>query len=201
LAAGPKLPDRSAREISWSTCLRASRDRAAISGFDRTRRWRVSGRAHETSADLPRTGSQSPLRPAPPTCSRTDRTVASPAAGSDSPLPFADEDSMADTLSSTNDANFDSDVLQASTPVLVDFWATWCGPCKAMVPHLQKIQDDFPDKVKVVKLNIEENQAIPTRYKVLKLPTLLLFKDGQVVDQLVGNPGPRKLREFVEKSV
>lgn len=108
---------------------------------------------------------------------------------------------MADTISSTNDANFDSDVLKASIPVVVDFWATWCGPCKAMVPHLQKIQDDFSDKVKIVKLNIEENQAIPTRYKVLKLPTLLMFKNGQVVDQIVGNPGPRKLREFVEKAV
>lgn len=108
---------------------------------------------------------------------------------------------MADTINSTNDANFNSDVLTASTPVVVDFWATWCGPCKAMVPHLQKIQDDLSDKVKIVKLNIEENQAIPTRYKVLKLPTLLMFKDGQVVDQMVGNPGPRKLREFVEKAV
>jgi thioredoxin 1 len=108
---------------------------------------------------------------------------------------------MADTISSTNDANFDSDVLQASMPVVVDFWATWCGPCKAMVPHLEKIQDDFSDRVKIVKLNIEENQAVPTRYKVLKLPTLLLFKGGQVVDQIVGNPGPRKLREFVEKAV
>jgi thioredoxin 1 len=108
---------------------------------------------------------------------------------------------MADTLSSTTDANFDADVLHAPTPVLVDFWATWCGPCKAMVPHLQKIQDDFADRVKVVKLNVEENQAIATRYKVLKLPTLLMFKGGQVVDQIVGNPGPRKLREFVEKAV
>jgi thioredoxin 1 len=108
---------------------------------------------------------------------------------------------MADTLSSTTDANFDAVVLNASTPVLVDFWATWCGPCKAMVPHLQKIQDDFTDRVKVVKLNVEENQAIATRYKVLKLPTLLMFKGGQVVDQIVGNPGPRKLREFVEKAV
>ena len=108
---------------------------------------------------------------------------------------------MADTLRSTNDANFDADVLKAATPVVVDFWATYCQPCKAMVPHLQKIQDDFSDRVKIVQLNIEENQAIPTRYKILKLPTLLIFKNGQVVDQLSGNPGPRKLREFVEKAV
>jgi thioredoxin 1 len=108
---------------------------------------------------------------------------------------------MADTLSSTTDANFDSDVLASSTPVVVDFWATWCQPCKAMVPHLQKIQDDFSGRVKIVKLNVEENQAVATRYKVLKLPTLLKFQSGQVVDQIVGNPGPRKLREFVEKGL
>lgn len=108
---------------------------------------------------------------------------------------------MADTLRSTNDANFDSDVLQSSTPVLVDFWATYCHPCKQLVPHLQKIQDDLGDRVKIVKFNIEENQAVPTRYKILKLPTLLMFKNGQLVDQIVGNPAPRKLREFVEKAV
>jgi thioredoxin 1 len=108
---------------------------------------------------------------------------------------------MADTLHHTTDANFANDVLEASTPVVVDFWATYCQPCKAMVPHLEKIQDDLVGKVKIVKLNIEEHQAIATRYKVLKLPTLLMFKGGQVVDQLVGNPGPRKLREFVEKTV
>ena len=105
---------------------------------------------------------------------------------------------MPDTLSSTSDANFDADVLQASTPVIVDFWATWCGPCKAMVPHLQKIQDDLSGQVKIVKFNVEENQAIPTRYKVLKLPTLLKFNNGELVDTMVGNPGPRKLRKWIQ---
>jgi thioredoxin 1 len=108
---------------------------------------------------------------------------------------------MSDTLNSTTDANFDTDVLNASTPVIVDFWATWCGPCKAMVPHLQKIQDDLGGRVKIVKLNVEENQGVPTKYKVLKLPTLLKFQGGKVVDTLAGNPGPRKLREFIEKGL
>ncbi len=111
------------------------------------------------------------------------------------------EEAMSDTLHPTTDANFNRDVLEAATPVLVDFWATYCAPCKAMVPHLEKIQDDLTDKVKIVKLNVEENQATATRYKVLKLPTLLMFKNGQVVDQIVGNPGPRKLRELVERHV
>ncbi len=108
---------------------------------------------------------------------------------------------MADTLHHTTDANFANDVLESATPVVVDFWATWCGPCKAMVPHLEKIQDDHSGKVKIIKLNVEENQAVATKYKVLKLPTLLVFKGGQVVDQIVGNPGPSKLRAFVEKSL
>lgn len=108
---------------------------------------------------------------------------------------------MPDNLSSTSDAAFDSDVLNASTPVVVDFWATYCAPCKAMTPHLQKIQDDNDGKVKIIKFNIEENPTIPTRYKVLKLPTLLKFSGGEVVDKIVGNPGPRKLRAFVEKDL
>ena len=108
---------------------------------------------------------------------------------------------MADSLSSTSDASFETDVLGSSTPVIVDFWATWCAPCKAMVPHLQKIQDDMSGRVKIVKINVEENQATATRYKVLKLPTLIKFNGGQVVDTMVGNPGPRKLREFIEKGI
>ena len=108
---------------------------------------------------------------------------------------------MADTLATTSDDAFATDVINSSTPVIVDFWATWCAPCKAMVPHLQKIQDDLAGKVKIVKINIEENQSTPTKYKVLKLPTLLKFKDGQVVDTMVGNPGPRKLRKFIESGL
>ena len=108
---------------------------------------------------------------------------------------------MPDTLNSTSDAAFEADVLNSSTPVIVDFWATWCGPCKAMVPHLQKIQDEFAGRVKIVKFNVEENQAIPTKYAVLKLPTLLKFENGQMVDKIVGNPGPRKLRKFIEKGL
>lgn len=108
---------------------------------------------------------------------------------------------MSDTLHQTSDAAFAADVLQSSTPVLVDFWATWCAPCKAMVPHLQRIQDDLGDQVKIVKLNVESNPTVAADYKVLKLPTLLLFKNGEVVDTMVGNPGPRKLRDFVTNSL
>jgi len=108
---------------------------------------------------------------------------------------------MPDSLNSTTDADFQNDVLSSSTPVVVDFWATWCAPCRAMVPHLQKIQDELGNQVKIVKLNIEENQTTPTKFKVLKLPTLLKFKDGQVVDTMIGNPGPRKLREFINKGL
>lgn len=108
---------------------------------------------------------------------------------------------MAGNLSTTTDANFQTDVLDASTPVIVDFWATYCAPCKAMEPHLQKIQEDLTGRVKIVKFNVEESQGVPTKYKVLKLPTLLKFQGGKVVDTMVGNPGPRKLREFVEKGL
>ncbi len=108
---------------------------------------------------------------------------------------------MPDSLSTTSDASFDTDVLGASQPVFVDFWATWCAPCKAMVPHLQKMQDELGEQVKIIKLNVEENQNTATKYKVLKLPTILRFEGGQVVDQMVGNPGPRKLRDFLSKKM
>lgn len=108
---------------------------------------------------------------------------------------------MSDSITTTSDAGFDADVLKSSTTVIVDFWATWCAPCKAMVPHLEKIQDELSGQIKIVKLNVEDNTATPTQYKVLKLPTLLKFKDGQLIDTMVGNPGPRKLRDFIAKGL
>ena len=108
---------------------------------------------------------------------------------------------MSDKLTDTSDAKFGDDVLSASTPVLVDFWATWCGPCKAMAPHLENLADEQSGKLKIVKLNVDENQATARQYNVRSLPTLLVFKGGEVVDQIVGNPGPAKLREFVGRQV
>jgi thioredoxin 1 len=89
-----------------------------------------------------------------------------------------------------SDANFDKDVLGASEPVVVDFWAEWCGPCKMIGPHLEEISADLGGKVKIVKLNVDENQQTAIRYGVRSIPTLIMFKGGQPVDMKVG-AGPK----------
>jgi thioredoxin 1 len=106
---------------------------------------------------------------------------------------------MSGTLQDTSDAAFDGDVLTSDTPVLVDFWATWCGPCKALAPHLENLAEEHDGKIKIVKLNVEKNPGTATKYGVRALPTLLIFKGGEVVDQMNGNPGPAKLKDFVGK--
>lgn len=85
------------------------------------------------------------------------------------------------------DANFDSEVLKSNKPVLVDFWAEWCGPCQALGPKLEEVAKELEGKVSVVKLNVDENQEAPSRYGVRGIPTLILFKNGQEIDQIVGN--------------
>lgn len=85
-----------------------------------------------------------------------------------------------------NEKNFEEEVLKNDKPVLVDFWAAWCGPCRSMAPIIEEIAREFGDQIKVCKLNVDENQSLTARYGIKGIPTLLFFKEGKVVDQEVG---------------
>ena len=85
-----------------------------------------------------------------------------------------------------NDASFEQEVLQSDQPVLVDFWAAWCGPCKALSPIVDEVASEYSGKLKVMKMDVDRNQATPMRYGIRGIPALLLFKDGKVADQIVG---------------
>jgi thioredoxin 1 len=99
------------------------------------------------------------------------------------------------------DANFDRDVLQSDIPVLVDFWATWCAPCKAIAPLVGTIADEYAGKVKVGKVNVDENQATPGKYGVRGIPTIILFKNGAVLDQVVGAVPKSQLDALIAKAL
>jgi thioredoxin 1 len=101
----------------------------------------------------------------------------------------------------TTDTAFDKDVLKASQPVLVDFWAEWCGPCKLIAPHLEDLAEHLGDQVKVIKVNIDENPLTPTKYGVRGIPTLMLFKNGEVAATKVGALTKSKLIEWVKESI
>ena len=89
-------------------------------------------------------------------------------------------------VSEVNDSNFEQDVLKSAQPVLVDFWAAWCGPCRALAPVVDEIASQYQGKIKVMKMDVDKNSATPSRYGIRGIPALLLFKDGKVADQIVG---------------
>lgn len=97
------------------------------------------------------------------------------------------------------DSSFDQDVLKSDVPVLVDFWAEWCGPCRALGPKLEEIAGEMGDKIRVVKLNIDENPDAPSKFQVRGVPTMILFKGGQEVDQIVGNHPKENIVAMLEK--
>lgn len=103
--------------------------------------------------------------------------------------------------SKVSDDTFDEEVLKASGPVVVDFWAEWCGPCKAIAPALEEISTELTGQVKIVKMNVDENMQVPSQYGIRSIPTLIMFKDGQVADQKVGALAKEKLKDWISSQI
>ncbi len=110
---------------------------------------------------------------------------------------------MAENVAYVTDTNFQQDVIEASKtqPVMVDFWAEWCRPCLMLAPTVAEVARQYSGKVKVVKMNVDENGNTPFQFNIRGIPTLLLFKDGQVVDQLVGNLPKENIEKFLARHI
>ena len=106
-----------------------------------------------------------------------------------------------DKIFTFTDAQFDADVLSSDTPVLVDLWATWCAPCLAIAPVLEQLADEYEGKIKIGKVNVDENPATPGQYGVRGIPTMILFKDGSIVDQLVGAVPKKQVEALLQKAL
>ena len=105
------------------------------------------------------------------------------------------------TIMRTTDDSFEVDVLKADVPVVVDFWAEWCGPCKMIAPHLEELANDKGEQIRIAKVNIDDNPLTPTKYGVRGIPTLMLFKNGEIAATKVGALPKSKLYEWVEESL
>ena len=101
----------------------------------------------------------------------------------------------------TSDASFEADVLKSAEPVVVDFWAEWCGPCRMIAPALEEISGQLGDKVKIVKLNVDENPNTAAKYGIMSIPTLLMFKNGEISSRQVGAAPKQKLHQWISGAV
>ncbi len=107
---------------------------------------------------------------------------------------------MSDLIKYVSDASFEADVLKSPTPVLLDFWAEWCGPCKMIAPSLEALATEYAGKVTIAKMNVDENQSVPAQFGIRGIPTLILFKDGKQVATKVGAVSKAQLQQFIDAS-
>ena len=106
-----------------------------------------------------------------------------------------------DLIKHISDASFDADVLKSDKPVLVDYWAEWCGPCKMIAPILDEVSGTYKDKLQIAKMNVDENRDIPAKFGIRGIPTLMLFKDGQLAATTVGALGKAQLTAFIDQQL